>query len=248
MSIAFAPSSGITRFSRKKLSMSPALSPWRPSTTLPRKRCVDRQEPPDVKVLAVNSACFSARLQYLYAFNIVPMKVMDPSELVKQPQDVTAKPFGPSADANRQKSGFSAAAKEVTAGRWSSRETRRRASSLTFQPTLLPVQEPAQQFFFDLDRKQGGGRGRKRPSEGEGRGRQQHHDGDGHHRGQPKQPRRPRESLDQCVWTIANLTFGINADFFPVLLWVQLSLLAPAGSVWPALRWRNTWSSASGHT
>lgn len=32
-------------------------------------------------------------LQYLYAFNIIPMKTMDPSELVKQPQDVTENPY-----------------------------------------------------------------------------------------------------------------------------------------------------------
>lgn len=31
--------------------------------------------------------------QYLYAFNIVPMKSMDPAELVKQPQDVTENPY-----------------------------------------------------------------------------------------------------------------------------------------------------------
>ncbi|TNM91521.1 hypothetical protein fugu_019901 [Takifugu bimaculatus] len=36
-----------------------------------------------------------AKKKYLYAFNIVPMKVMDPSELVKQPQDVTGEPFRP---------------------------------------------------------------------------------------------------------------------------------------------------------
>lgn len=39
------------------------------------------------------SVCLSASLQYLYAFNIVPMKTMDPSELVKQPQDVTENPY-----------------------------------------------------------------------------------------------------------------------------------------------------------
>lgn len=55
------------------------------------------------------------RLQYLYAFNIVPMKVMDPSELVKQPQDVTENPFTRSAkdDTNRQKTSFSLGAEEV---------------------------------------------------------------------------------------------------------------------------------------
>lgn len=32
-------------------------------------------------------------MQYLYAFNIIPMKTMDPVELVKQPQDVTENPY-----------------------------------------------------------------------------------------------------------------------------------------------------------
>lgn len=32
-------------------------------------------------------------MQYLYAFNIIPMKTMDPTELVKQPQDVTENPY-----------------------------------------------------------------------------------------------------------------------------------------------------------
>lgn len=32
-------------------------------------------------------------LQYLYAFNIIPMKNMDSTELVKQPQDVTENPY-----------------------------------------------------------------------------------------------------------------------------------------------------------
>ncbi|TRZ03862.1 hypothetical protein DNTS_000495 [Danionella cerebrum] len=34
-----------------------------------------------------------AKKKYLYAFNIVPMKIMDPTELVKQPQDVTENPY-----------------------------------------------------------------------------------------------------------------------------------------------------------
>ncbi|XP_048124202.1 CWF19-like protein 1 isoform X1 [Alosa alosa] len=34
-----------------------------------------------------------AKKKYLYAFNIVPMKNMDPAELVKQPQDVTENPY-----------------------------------------------------------------------------------------------------------------------------------------------------------
>lgn len=31
--------------------------------------------------------------QYLYAFSIVPMKLMDAAELVKQPPDVTENPY-----------------------------------------------------------------------------------------------------------------------------------------------------------
>lgn len=48
------------------------------------------------------------------------MKVMDASELVKQPQDVTENPFAHSAkdDASRQKSSFNLAAGEVTEERF----------------------------------------------------------------------------------------------------------------------------------
>lgn len=35
--------------------------------------------------------CFSPK--YLYAFSIVPMKLMDAAELVKQPPDVTENPY-----------------------------------------------------------------------------------------------------------------------------------------------------------
>lgn len=51
-----------------------------------------------------------------------------------------------------------------------------------------------------------------------------------------------------CLDSVANLTFDLNVDLFHVLLCAQLNRLVPAGSVWPALRWRNTSSSASGHT
>lgn len=61
------------------------------------------------------TACLPACLQYLYAFNLVPMKVMEPSELVKQPQDVTEKPFSPPGAPGRHKTAFSAAAEEVVA-------------------------------------------------------------------------------------------------------------------------------------
>lgn len=47
-------------------------------------------------------------LQYLYAFNIIPMKTMDASELVKQPQDVTENPYRSSAKdkTDKQRTGF----------------------------------------------------------------------------------------------------------------------------------------------
>ncbi|KAF0028803.1 hypothetical protein F2P81_017908 [Scophthalmus maximus] len=55
-----------------------------------------------------------AKKKYLYAFNIVPMKTMDPSELVKQPQDVTENPYRrPAKDKTEVlKTGFGAAAEE----------------------------------------------------------------------------------------------------------------------------------------
>ncbi|XP_077401061.1 CWF19-like protein 1 [Vanacampus margaritifer] len=87
--------------------------------------------------------------KYLYAFNIIPMKTMDPSELVKQPQDVTENPYRRIAKDKKEtlKTSLGAAAEE---------------------------EEPSTQFFFDLSGGRGGGRGggargrgRKRPPEGD---------------------------------------------------------------------------------
>ncbi|NP_001290333.1 CWF19-like protein 1 isoform 2 [Homo sapiens] len=64
--------------------------------------------------------------KYLYAFSIVPMKLMDAAELVKQPPDVTENPY--------RKSG-----QEASIGK----------------QILAPVEESACQFFFDLNEKQG---------------------------------------------------------------------------------------------
>uniref|UniRef100_A0A3B5A154 CWF19-like protein 1 n=1 Tax=Stegastes partitus TaxID=144197 RepID=A0A3B5A154_9TELE len=94
--------------------------------------------------LEVLALILSLCLQYLYAFNIIPMKTMDPSELVKQPQDTTENPYRrPNKDkTDAHKTAFSGAEEE----------------------------EPVNQFFFDLSTKQGGayrGRGRKRPSDGD---------------------------------------------------------------------------------
>uniref|UniRef100_A0A667YYU3 CWF19-like protein 1 n=1 Tax=Myripristis murdjan TaxID=586833 RepID=A0A667YYU3_9TELE len=122
-----------------------------------------------------------AKKKYLYAFNIIPMKTMDPSELVKQPQDVTENPYRRSgkdeAELHKHTSGFQSAGAE----------------------------EPACQFFFDLSKKQGGGgRGRKRHSEGDRHQQGQPHDGDRHHQGQPKQPRRPPQPTGPCWFCLAS--------------------------------------------
>ncbi|XP_009008381.1 CWF19-like protein 1 isoform X2 [Callithrix jacchus] len=64
--------------------------------------------------------------KYLYAFSIVPMKLMGAAELVKQPPDVTENPY--------RKSG-----QEASIGK----------------QIPVPVEESACQFFFDLNEKQG---------------------------------------------------------------------------------------------
>lgn len=62
------------------------------------------------------------------------------------------------------------------------------------------VQEPPNQFFFDLGKKQGGA--------GPGRGRKRHQDGDGpgqdrrQPQGQAKQPRHHRESLSKLFFAM----------------------------------------------
>uniref|UniRef100_UPI003AAC8F3D CWF19-like protein 1 n=1 Tax=Centroberyx gerrardi TaxID=166262 RepID=UPI003AAC8F3D len=110
-----------------------------------------------IALAAVNNP---AKKKYLYAFNIIPMKSMDPSELVKQPQDVTENPY-------------------------------RRSGKDKAEPhkhILCSVQEPPGQFFFDLSKKQGGGRGGR----------------DGHHQGQPKQPRKPPQPTGPCWFCLAS--------------------------------------------
>lgn len=125
-----------------------------------------------IALAAVNNP---AKKKYLYAFNIIPMKTMDPTELVKQPQDVTENPYRcPMKDkTDTQKTAFSAT-----------------------------EEEPANQYFFDLSKKQGGGsRGhnRKRHSDGDRRGRDEQH-----HQGQPKQPRRHPQPSGPCWFCLAS--------------------------------------------
>uniref|UniRef100_A0A4W4GRD9 CWF19-like protein 1 n=1 Tax=Electrophorus electricus TaxID=8005 RepID=A0A4W4GRD9_ELEEL len=127
-----------------------------------------------IALAAVNNP---GKKKYLYAFNIVPMKNMDPAELVKQPQDVTESPYR----------------KALKEGR---KET---------HPYIGPSEEPPSQFFFDLGQKkkpqqqrqqhfcseQQHGAGRKRQSDREAAG-------------QPKQPRRPPQPTGPCWFCLAS--------------------------------------------
>ncbi|XP_015392176.1 CWF19-like protein 1 isoform X3 [Panthera tigris] len=78
------------------------------------------------RFIALASVGNPEKKKYLYAFSIVPMKLMDAAELVKQPPDVTENPY--------RKSG-----KEASMGK----------------PIPAPEEESACQFFFDLNEKQG---------------------------------------------------------------------------------------------
>ncbi|XP_068163064.1 CWF19-like protein 1 [Antennarius striatus] len=97
-----------------------------------------------IALATVNNA---AKKKYLYAFNIVPMATMDPTELVKQPPDVTENPYRrPAPDETERWTASGGAAGEE--------------------------EEPPPQFFFDLSKKEGRGpqgRGRRRPPDGDGR-------------------------------------------------------------------------------
>ncbi|KAI1888456.1 hypothetical protein AGOR_G00185320 [Albula goreensis] len=94
------------------------------------------------RFIALASVNNPAKKKYLYAFSIVPMKNMDPVELVKQPQDVTENPY-----------------------RKSGKESRKQKPASTAD---LGEEEQASQFFFDLGKKQQHqGPGRKRQSDGD---------------------------------------------------------------------------------
>ncbi|KAK0154510.1 CWF19-like protein 1 [Merluccius polli] len=146
------------------------------------------------RFIALASVNNPAKKKYLYAFNIVPMKSMDPSELVKQPQDVTENPY--------RRSGKDKTQRDRTG----------------FDPA---EEEPASQFFFDLSR---GGRGGRSGGRGPGQeaalrrgppplGRGEAGpggpggapgDGDGQHHMQPRQPRRPPQPTGPCWFCLAS--------------------------------------------
>uniref|UniRef100_A0A672NPX0 CWF19-like protein 1 n=1 Tax=Sinocyclocheilus grahami TaxID=75366 RepID=A0A672NPX0_SINGR len=97
------------------------------------------------RFIALASVNNPAKKKYLYAFNIVPMKNMDPAELVKQPQDVTENPYRkPVKDGKKEKP----------------------------PPSMTGAEEePVSQFFFDLGQKkpqhQQHHHGRKRQTDGD---------------------------------------------------------------------------------
>lgn len=112
------------------------------------------QETPQhvTRFIALADVGNTSKKKYLYAFSIVPLSSMDPAELVKQPQDVTENPY---------------------------RKLRKEAPKS--KAPLCAEEEPACQFFFDLNKHQG----KKRPSDGKERGDSQ-----------PKQAKKPRKCED----------------------------------------------------
>ncbi|XP_072001486.1 CWF19-like protein 1 [Engystomops pustulosus] len=96
------------------------------------------------RFIALASVGNPGKKKYIYAFNIVPLGQMDAAELVKQPLDVTENPYRKSGNDGKKTQGSQA----------------------------LKEEEPAQQFFFDLNRQQGkrrqgdarGGQRAKRPT------------------------------------------------------------------------------------
>ncbi|KFV69332.1 CWF19-like 1, partial [Dryobates pubescens] len=154
-----------------------------------RNHTVLQESPRHVsRFIALAEVGNAGKKKYLYAFSIVPMSMMDPAELVKQPQDVTENPYR-----NLQK----AAQKSRTA---------LPAEVLLPSPPQLcrvwvfllnglwfpcPKQEEAAcQFFFDLKKQH---QGKKRPSGGRERGDCQ-----------PKQAKKPPQPTGPCWFCLAS--------------------------------------------
>uniref|UniRef100_U3KEF0 CWF19 like cell cycle control factor 1 n=1 Tax=Ficedula albicollis TaxID=59894 RepID=U3KEF0_FICAL len=129
---------------------------------LPYRNHVVLQETPQhvTRFIALADVGNTSKKKYLYAFSIVPMSSMDPAELVKQPQDVTENPY---------------------------RKLRKEAPKS--KAPLSAEEEPASQFFFDLNKHQG----KKRPSDGKERGDSQ-----------PKQAKKPPQPTGPCWFCLAS--------------------------------------------
>ncbi|NXD02585.1 C19L1 protein, partial [Certhia familiaris] len=129
---------------------------------LPYRNHMVLQETPQhvTRFIALADVGNTSKKKYLYAFSIVPMSSMDPAELVKQPQDVTENPY---------------------------RKLRKEAPKS--KAPLSAEEEPACQFFFDLNKPQG----KKRPSDGKERGDSQ-----------PKQAKKPPQPTGPCWFCLAS--------------------------------------------
>ncbi|NXJ25154.1 C19L1 protein, partial [Dicrurus megarhynchus] len=129
---------------------------------LPYRNHMVLQETPQhvTRFIALADVGNTSKKKYLYAFSIVPMSSMDPAELVKQPQDVTENPY---------------------------RKLRKEAPKS--KAPLCAEEEPACQFFFDLNKHQG----TKRPSDGKERGESQ-----------PKQAKKPPQPTGPCWFCLAS--------------------------------------------
>ncbi|XP_075010118.1 CWF19-like protein 1 isoform X4 [Calonectris borealis] len=146
-----------------------------------RNHTVLQETPQHVsRFIALADVGNTSKKKYLYAFSIVPMSLMDPAELVKQPQDVTENPY---------------------------RKSRKEAQKT--KAPLCAEEEPACQFFFDLDKHQG----KKRPSDGKERGNSQ-----------PKQAKKPPQPTGPCWFCLASpevekhLVVSIGTHVIPVPL------------------------------
>ncbi|KFV85564.1 CWF19-like 1, partial [Struthio camelus australis] len=121
---------------------------------------------------------FIALADYLYAFSIIPMSLMDPAELVKQPQDVTENPYQKlRKEAHKAKTLMCA---EVLLYF---------VCAICFPFLFSESLEWSCQFFFDLNKNQG----KKRPSNGKEKGNSQ-----------PKQAKKPPQPTGPCWFCLAS--------------------------------------------
>lgn len=138
-----------------------------------------------------------AKKKYLYAFNIIPMKNMDPVELVKQPQDVTENPY--------RRPGQNAQPLQMA-------QSEEPASQFFFdlskkKPHQHRHQQNQQHHHRQHHQSPGGqGQGGQGQAAQQEQGRKRPSDGDRYpgHQHQPKQPRKPPQPTGPCWFCLAS--------------------------------------------